>query len=145
MGCSAGSAVAIGERSGSPASASRTSLIEIATITARDLAGQPVKCGGECAGLAEIRCTRQRARFMPSAEVMPGRNEDHLAREIAQGRPGQAFNKGLTVVALPKLWNKEQMAGSPKTIFEWRVLRDLNRFHVEARPGRGIASEDLRR
>src|SRR5258707_3909491 len=93
----------------------------------------------------EIRCTRQRARFMPSAEVMPGRNEDQLAREIAQGRPGQAFNKGLTVVALPKLWNNEQMAGSPKTIFEWRVLRDLNRFHVEARPGRGIASEDLRR
>src|SRR5882762_6934437 len=87
----------------------------------------------------------QRARFMPSAEVMLGRNEDQLAREIAQGRPGQAFNKGLTVVALPKLWNKEQMAGCPKTIFEWRVLRDLNRFHVEARPGRGIASEDLRR
>src|SRR3981189_1907002 len=41
----------------------------------------------------EISCTRQRARFMPSAEVMPGRNEDQLAREIAQGRPGQAFNK----------------------------------------------------
>src|SRR3977135_2275884 len=93
----------------------------------------------------EISCTRQRARFMPSAEVMPGRNEDQLAREIAQGRPGQAFNKGLTVVALPKLWNKEQMAGSPKTIFEWRVLRDLNRFRVEARQGRGIASDDLRR
>jgi len=49
-------------------------------------------------------------------------------REIAQGRPGQAFNKGLTVVALPELWSNEQMAGRPETIFEWRVPHDLESF-----------------
>ena len=33
---------------------------------------------------------------LPSAEVMPGRDEGQLVREIAQGRPGKAFNNGLT-------------------------------------------------
>src|SRR5260370_26841976 len=93
----------------------------------------------------EPGCTRQRARSLPSAEVMPGRNERQLVREIAQGRPGQAFNKGLTVVALPELWSNEQMAGRPETIFEWRVPPDLDRFHVQAPPSCGMAPDDLRR
>src|SRR6202022_4358486 len=92
----------------------------------------------------EIGCTRQRARSLRSAEIMPGRNEGQLLREIAQGRPGQAFNKGLTVVALRELCSNEQMAGSPESIFERRAPRDLNRFHVQARPGLGMASDYLR-
>src|SRR3982075_380164 len=44
----------------------------------------------------EIGCTRQRARSLRSVEIVPGRNEGQLLREIAQGRPRQAFNKGLT-------------------------------------------------
>jgi hypothetical protein len=44
--------------------------------------------------------TRQHAWSLPSAEVMPGRNEGQLMREIAQGRTGQTFNNGLTVMAL---------------------------------------------
>src|SRR3981189_1686817 len=80
-----------------------------------------------------------------SAEVMPGRNEGQLLRAIAQGRPGQAFNKGLTVVALPELCSNEQMAGSPETIFERRMPHDLDGFHLQARPSCGMASDDLRR
>src|SRR5258706_2679073 len=76
---------------------------------------------------------------------MPSGNEDQLLREMAQGRPGQAFNTGLTVVALPDLWSNEQMAGTPETIFELRVPHDLGRFHVQARPGRGMSTVDLRR
>src|SRR6266436_2517591 len=72
----------------------------------------------------EIRCARQRARSLPSAEVMPGRYEGQLAREIAQGRPGQAFNKGLTVVALRELRSNEQVVGSPESIFERHVPHD---------------------
>ena len=45
-------AVATVERSGGPAS-DPDSLFEIATILARGLAGQPVKCGGERARIAE--------------------------------------------------------------------------------------------
>ncbi len=93
----------------------------------------------------EIGCTRQRARFLPSAKVIPGRNEGQLLREIAQGRPGQAFNKGLTVVALRELCSDEQMAGSPESILERRAPRDLNRFYIQARPGLGMASDYLRR
>src|SRR6266853_1111955 len=92
----------------------------------------------------EIGCTRQRARSLPSAKVMPGRNEGQLVSEIAQGRPGQAFNKGLTIVALRELCSNEQMAASLESIFERRVPRDLNRFHVQARPGLGMASDYLR-
>src|ERR1700676_1246784 len=51
----------------------------------------------------EMGYTRQHARFLPTAEVMPGRDEGQLVREIAQGRPGKAFNNGLTVEALPEL------------------------------------------
>jgi hypothetical protein len=53
-----GSDVAIGERSGSLAFAPR--LIEIATITARGLAGQPVKRGTERARVAEADIERNR-------------------------------------------------------------------------------------
>src|SRR3979490_2515438 len=66
----------------------------------------------------EPGCARQRARSVPSAEVMPGRNEGQLVREIAQGRAGQAFIKGLTVVALREFRSNEQMAGSRESIFE---------------------------
>ena len=52
------SAAAIGERSGSPVPASPTFLIEIATIMARGLAGQLMKCGGERAGVAEADIER---------------------------------------------------------------------------------------
>src|SRR6266478_5588453 len=52
---------------------------------------------------AKMGYTRQHARSLPSAEVMPGRDEGQLVREVAQGRPGKAFNNGLTVVALPEL------------------------------------------
>src|SRR5258708_20743543 len=48
-----------GERSGSPASAP-TPLIEIAAITARGLAGQPMKRGTEPAGVAEANIERNR-------------------------------------------------------------------------------------
>src|SRR5258708_27017654 len=47
------------KRSGNPAP-SPTSSSEIATIAARGLAGQPVKCGGERAGLAEADLERNR-------------------------------------------------------------------------------------
>src|SRR5258708_21035509 len=90
----------------------------------------------------EISCARQRARFLRSAEIMSGRNEGQLAREIAQGRPGQAFNKGFTVVALCELCRNEQMAGRPESILERRVPDDLDRFHLQARPGRGMAPAD---
>src|SRR4030081_1785708 len=93
----------------------------------------------------EIRCARQRARSLPSAEVLPGRSEGQLAREIAQGRPRQAFNKGLTVVALRELRSNEQVAGSPESIFERHVPHDLDRFHAHARPSRGMAPDDLGR
>jgi hypothetical protein len=43
-----------------PASALPTLLIEIATIMARGLAGQPMKCGGERARLAEADIERNR-------------------------------------------------------------------------------------
>src|SRR5216684_9089847 len=69
----------------------------------------------------EISCARQRLRSLRSVEVMPGRNEGQLAREIAQGRPGQALNNGLTVVALREFCRNEQMAGSPESVFERRV------------------------
>src|ERR1700730_4437173 len=36
----------------------------------------------------EIGGTRQCARFLPSAKVMPGRNKGELVREIAKRRPG---------------------------------------------------------
>src|SRR4030088_3755722 len=45
----------------------------------------------------EIGCAGQRTRGLPPAEVMAGRNEGQLLREIAQGRPRQAFDKALTV------------------------------------------------
>ena len=57
---SGGSAVAIGERSGSLPSACPIPLIEIATITARSLAGQLMKCGGERARVAEADIERNR-------------------------------------------------------------------------------------
>jgi len=63
-----------------------------------------------------------------SAEVCRRRNEGQLLRAIAQGRPGQAFNKGLTVVALSELCSNEQMAGTPETIFVWCVPHDLGPF-----------------
>src|ERR1700687_1864951 len=84
----------------------------------------------------EIGRTRQRARSLRSAKVMPGRNEGQLVREIAQGRPGQAFNKGLSVVALRELGHNEQMAGSAESIFERLVPRDPDRFHVQGPPSR---------
>src|SRR5882724_2571447 len=93
----------------------------------------------------EIGCTRQRARSLPSAEVMPGRNEGQLVSEIAQGRPGQAFNKGLTIVALRELCSDEQMAASLESIFERRVLHDLDRFYIQAPPGLGMAPDNFRR
>src|SRR6476620_3791569 len=76
---------------------------------------------------------------------MPRGNEGQLVGEIAQGRPRQTFNKSLTVVALRELRRNEQMAGSPESIFEWPVPHDLNRFHNQARPCRGMASDDLGR
>jgi hypothetical protein len=39
---------------------SPTPLVETATITARGLAGQSMKCGGECARLAEADIERNR-------------------------------------------------------------------------------------
>src|SRR5712664_2173629 len=62
----------------------------------------------------EIGCARQRARFLPSAKSMPGRYEGQLAREIAQGRPWQVLDKGLTVVTLRELCSNEQVVGSPE-------------------------------
>jgi len=38
-----------------------------------------------------------------------------------------------------------QMAGSPKSIFEWLVPHDLDRLDNQARPCRGMASDDLGR
>src|SRR3979411_616830 len=55
----------------------------------------------------EIGCTPRRARALGSVEIVPGRNEGQRLREIAQGRPRQAFDKGLTVVALPALRGNE--------------------------------------
>src|SRR6202012_2240981 len=52
--------------------------------------------------------TRPCAGSLPSAEVVPGGNESQFVREIAQGRPRQAFNKGLTVVALGNFCRNEQ-------------------------------------
>jgi hypothetical protein len=37
------------------------------------------------------------------------------------------------------------MEGSPEPIFERRVPRDLNRFHMQAQPSPGMAIDDLRR
>src|SRR6266702_4568347 len=51
----------------------------------------------------EVGCVRQCARSLPSVEVAPGGNESQLVSEIAQGRPRQAFNKGLPIVALRDL------------------------------------------
>src|SRR5258707_6896867 len=93
----------------------------------------------------EIGCTRQRARLLPSAKVIPGRYEGQFLREIAQGRPGQAFNKGLTVVALRELCSNEQMAASLESIFERRVPHDLDRFDLHSRPSRGMAPDNFRR
>src|SRR5882757_5049713 len=89
--------------------------------------------------------TRQHARSRPCAEFMPGRNEAQLVREIPQGRPGQAFNKRLAVVALPALYNNEQMAGSSESIFQRAVLHGQDPFYGQARPSRGMAPDDLRR
>src|SRR6266436_9889735 len=75
----------------------------------------------------EVCCTRQCARSLPSAEVMPGGNKSQLVREIAQGRPRQAFNKALTVVALRDFCGNEQMAGSSVSIRERRVPHELDR------------------
>src|ERR1700682_496944 len=66
----------------------------------------------------EISRTRQRARSLRSVEIMSSRNEGQLVRKIAQGRPGQPFNKGLSVVALRELGHNEQLAGSAESIFE---------------------------
>jgi hypothetical protein len=76
---------------------------------------------------------------------MPGRNEGQLVSEIAQGRPGQAFNKGLTIVALRELCSNEQMAASLESIFERRVPHDLDRFDLHSRPSRGMAPDNFRR
>src|ERR1700730_16392540 len=76
---------------------------------------------------------------------MPGRNEGQLAREIAHGRPRQAFNEGLTVVALREFGRDQKMAGSPESIFEWLVPHHLDRFDVQARPGRRTTPDDLGR
>src|SRR6478752_6829209 len=93
----------------------------------------------------EIGCPRQRARPLRPTKVMSSRNEGQLLRKIAQGRPGRAFDKGLTVVALAELCGDEQVAGSPESIFERLVPHDLNRFHEQARPGRGMTPDDLGR
>src|SRR5882672_1086842 len=57
-----------------------------------DLAEPQRGIGERLAGIdVKMGYTRQRARSLPSAEVMPGRDEGQLVREIAEGRPGQAF------------------------------------------------------
>src|ERR1700757_1438364 len=93
----------------------------------------------------EVGCTRQYARPLPSAEVVPGGNESQLVREIAQGRPRQAFNEGLPIVALGDFCRNEQVPWSPKSVFKLRVPHDLDRLPAKARPGRGTALGDLRR
>src|SRR5258708_36675437 len=86
---------------------------------------------------------RQRARTLRTLKIMPRGNEGQLVGEIAQGRPRQAFDKTLTVVALRELCRNEQMAGSPESIFEWLVPHDLDRLQNQAPPSRGMASDDL--
>src|SRR5438445_3784950 len=83
-------------RSGNPAPSS-TSSSEIATITARGLAGQPMKCGGERAGLAEADLERNRGDgpltirqqllgpFDPATGVISARRHAEGALE----RPGE--------------------------------------------------------
>jgi hypothetical protein len=78
----------------------------------------------------EIGDTRQCARFLPSAEVMLGRNKSELVPEIAKRRPGQPFNKGLAVVALGNFSGDEQMPWSTESIFKRRVPHDLDRLRV---------------
>ncbi len=78
----------------------------------------------------EVSCARQRARSLRSAKDVPGRNKSQLVTEIAQSRARQAFYKGLAVVALGELCGNEQMAGSPKSIFERLVPHDLDCFHA---------------
>src|SRR6201988_4498394 len=93
----------------------------------------------------EVGCPRQYARHLPSAEVVPGGNESQLVREIAQGRPRQAFNKGFPVIALGDFCRNEQVPWSPESILKRRVPHDLDRLPAKARPGRGTALGDLRR
>jgi len=47
------------------ASATRTALIETATVIARGFAGQPMKRSGKCAGIAEadLKCNRRDRLF----------------------------------------------------------------------------------
>src|SRR3954447_4419297 len=78
----------------------------------------------------EIGGTRQCARFLPSAEVMPGRNKGELTCEIAKRRPRQTFNKGLAVVALGDFSGNEQMPWSPESVFKRHVPHDLDRLRV---------------
>src|SRR6267378_128864 len=42
---------------------------------------------------AKMGYTRQHARSLPSVEVMPGRDEGQLVREVAQGRPGEGLQQ----------------------------------------------------
>src|ERR1700752_3515102 len=93
----------------------------------------------------EVGCTRQYARPLPSAEVVPGGNESQLVREIAQGRPRQAFNKGFPVIALGDFCRNEQVPWSPESILKRRGPPDLDRLPAKARPGRGTALGDLSR
>src|SRR5712672_1521589 len=109
-----------------------------------DLAEPQCRIGERSARIdIEIGRMRQRARPLRTLKIMPRGNEGQLVGEIAQGRPRQAFNKSLTVVALRELCRNEQMAGSPESIFEWLVPHDLDRLHNQARPCRGMASDDL--
>src|SRR5258705_616244 len=111
-----------------------------------DLAEPQCRIGERSARIdVEIGRTRQHARPLRPVKIMPRGNEGQLVGEIAQGRPRQAFDKGLPVVALCELCRNEQVAGSPESIFEWCVPCDLHRFHDQARPGRGMASSDFGR
>src|SRR5882762_5715773 len=109
-----------------------------------DLAEPQCRIGERSARInIEIGRMRQRARPLRTLKIMPRGNEGQLVGEIAQGRPRQAFNKSLTVVALRELCRDEQMAGSAESIFEWLVPHDLDGLHNQARPCRGMASDDL--
>src|SRR5258707_201501 len=104
-----------------------------------DLAEPQCRIGERSARIdVEIGRPRKRARQLrPMKITFPG-NEGELVAEIAKGRARQAFDKGLPVIAFRELCRDQQMAGSPESIFERCVPRDLDGFHDQARPGRGM-------
>src|SRR5262249_34463430 len=86
---------------------------------------------------------RSPAGLLPAVEAMARRHKGQLARQVAQRRRRQAFNRRFAFVARALLRGDQQMALRLVGIFEWIALRDLDGFAGQAVEAREVTAHDL--